>query len=166
MSSFDFRGHCYCGSVEFCIRSESIVHSSLYCHCESCRRAHSAPVYHVCYISPSDFEFTSGKEFVKNFRKSDSNSVPTRSFCSECGSRIQNTLHNKPWVGFFPATLDEELQHNLPIKFKPNMHHCGHEAVVKCERLDPGFQTKYDWPQVWQAEWKQLALAICLHVSA
>jgi hypothetical protein len=129
-------GNCYCGAVRFAIGEACSVHASLYCHCESCRRAHSAPVYHVVYIRPEDFSFTHGENLVVHYRKTPATTV-SRTFCSHCGSKVANILHNKPWVGFFPATLDEGLQHKLPSKFQPKMHYCGEEAVVDIDRLDP-----------------------------
>ena len=43
-----------------------------------------------------------------------------------------NTL-SRGWVGFFPATLEETTQHDLPSKYKPTFHYCGHEATLDLE---------------------------------
>jgi Paired amphipathic helix repeat len=46
-------GHCYCGAVVFSVavpESERDAHCC-YCHCDSCRRAHSAPLYQVSLCS-------------------------------------------------------------------------------------------------------------------
>ncbi len=49
-----------------------------------------------------------------------------------CFLRIQNILPNKPdlGVGFFPALLEESLQHNLPAVLKPKYHYLSNEAVL------------------------------------
>ncbi len=131
-----FGGFCYCGQIHFSVNSDCMVLAALYCHCESCRRSHSSPLYHCVYVRPEDFQITQGEEHLSKFQKTPSTSV-IRAFCSNCGSKVANYLTNKPWVGFFPATLREELQHNLPTKFCPTVHHCGDEAVLSLERLDP-----------------------------
>jgi hypothetical protein len=130
-------GTCYCNSVSFRIRSDCVPHISLYCHCESCRRAHAAPLYHVVYVKEDDIEWIKGAGTLSHFRKNaEDPKVPTRVFCSICGSRMMNILHNKPWYGFFPATLRDDVQHNLPDVFKPTMHYCGQEAVLDLDTLD------------------------------
>jgi hypothetical protein len=96
-------------------------------------------------VREEDFVITQGEKLLSKFRKTEETQV-TRAFCSSCGSRIQNILHNKPWFGFFPATLDEDTQHNLPEPFKPTMHYCGHESVIDTKLLDPNIIVKGDKP--------------------
>lgn len=48
-----YHGQCYCGKVKFLVRNDAYPTKAVYCHCESCRRAHAAPLYHVVYIPPS-----------------------------------------------------------------------------------------------------------------
>ena len=40
----ELHGRCYCGAVTFSVRTDAKVHLGCYCHCESCRRAHAAPL--------------------------------------------------------------------------------------------------------------------------
>jgi hypothetical protein len=134
-------GHCYCGEFKFSIPRDVSVNRAVYCHCESCRRAHSAPLYQIAYIDESDFSVVAGQELVKEFCKPGSNCV--RFFCGKCGSRLYNTLKHRPgWLGVFPALLDEETQHNLPAKLKPEEHHLSVEAVLDldtiCDNLPRG----------------------------
>lgn len=43
-------GTCYCGGVKFAVDCTATAPlKALYCHCESCRRAHAAPLYQVVY---------------------------------------------------------------------------------------------------------------------
>ena len=129
-------GKCYCGRIQYQIKEDCDPFIATYCHCESCRRAHAAPVYHVVYVKEEDFRVTRGLELLTRFRMHEGTMV-TRAFCSVCGTRIMNILHNKPWFGFFPATLYEDTQQNLPDKFQPTLHYCGDEAVIDVFRLDP-----------------------------
>ncbi len=124
-----YKGFCYCGKVHYSVNKNTQPHSSCYCHCESCRRAHSAPLYQVVYVPKADFHITQGVEFISRFCKD--GSTVTRAFCRECGSRIYNTLaRDDDWWGFFPATLEESIQHNLPSQFLPSTHNLAEETVL------------------------------------
>ena len=116
----NYCGFCYCGGVEFEVANSATPHISVYCHCESCRRAHSAPLYQVVYIPLECLNITKGQELVKVFVKP--GGTVKRSFCSDCGSKvtIQYSAEN---IGFFPALLEESIQHNLPEKFAPTHHY-------------------------------------------
>ncbi len=129
-----FAGRCYCGGITFkvsdsCDPSETtspppavtVTRSlppasvrALFCHCDSCRRAHSAPLYQVVYLPESCFEITAGAHLLQAFARSPQHVV--RSFCSMCGSRVSNRVTMKPalGVGFFPNLLDEDVQRSLP----------------------------------------------------
>lgn len=127
-----YSGHCYCGGVQFEVNGATEVHKACYCHCESCRRAHSAPLYHVVYVPSSDFVIKEGKDLVKCFKKSSSCS---RFFCDTCGSRLK-TVYSKDYIGFFPSLLEESVQHELPIKFQPKSHFCSSETILPAEMLN------------------------------
>lgn len=122
-------GRCFCGGFQFSVCRDTVPIKPLYCHCESCRRAHAAPVYQIVYIPSEDFHIEVGEELVKEFSKSEVS--PIRAFCSVCGSRLFNRLPLQPdfGVGFFPALLDDSIQHNLPPKFMPIVHYLSNEAV-------------------------------------
>ncbi|RYY86902.1 GFA family protein [archaeon] len=131
-SSLWYHGQCYCGGVHFEVDSSIKPVKALYCHCESCRRAHSAPLYQIVYTPVEAFRITKGEELLKAFSRSESN--PIRYFCSDCGSRVKNFLPYKPQIGigFFPALLDEEVQQHLPEVFKPTHHYRSVESVLPC----------------------------------
>jgi hypothetical protein len=129
-------GHCYCGNFQFQIPRHIAPYRSAYCHCDSCRRSHSAPLYQVIYIPESEFVILKGMELVQEYRKS--NSMVTRAFCRECGSRLYNKLHREErrgWLGIFPNLFDEEIQKSLPENLLPTHHlHTG-ECALDLEKL-------------------------------
>lgn len=137
-SSEWFKGHCYCEGIQFEVRSDLKPVTAAYCHCESCRRAHSAPMYQVVYLPEDAFKITSGEDLLKDFSKP--SNIIIRSFCSNCGSRICNRLPDKPQlgVGFFPSLLIEEQQHSLPASFQASYHFLSHEATMELHKLDDG----------------------------
>eukprot|EP01031_Cornospumella_fuschlensis_P032991 gene32991-39901_t len=130
-----YHGQCYCGEVHFEVDASIKPVKAVYCHCESCRRAHSAPLYQIVYTPPEAIRITKGEELLKAFSRSES--TPIRYFCSNCGSRVKNFLPYKPQlgIGFFPALLDDEVQRNLPDVFRPTYHNRSAESVLRLECL-------------------------------
>eukprot|EP00659_Diplonema_papillatum_P007849 gene7849-12062_t len=97
-------GACYCAKVKFVYDSAVPVTKAVFCHCDSCRRAHGAPLYQVIYV-PRDsgaFKITAGEEHIKRYRKPGAPLV--RAFCTVCGSRVFND-HDRVEIGVFPALL-------------------------------------------------------------
>lgn len=191
-------GTCYCAGMKFTVDCTRVApRKSLYCHCESCRRAHAAPVYQVVYgtlrkralftstllsaiscsslsekpprlkrilrlapaasappppprsaVAPECMKIVSGEELLERYQKTEGSII--RAFCRGCGSRVQNIIPGGELVGFFPALLDEETQHNLAEAFRPNFHYLPHEAVVKVDMFpalpDPDYCTPMPAP--------------------
>ena len=83
-------GRCLCGAVAFSYEGQPKW--TLNCHCESCRRATSAPV--ATWISvPSDaFRFTAGAPSYFS-----SSPGVRRGFCARCGSPL--TYENERLAG-------------------------------------------------------------------
>lgn len=77
------KGSCLCGSVAYEVDCEptAIVH----CHCETCRKAHSAAFSSVMPIADKDFRWTRGAEFLNSFESSPGKD---RYFCTRCGSQL------------------------------------------------------------------------------
>lgn len=133
-SSRKLRGFCYCGEVTFEVDDDVDTDMRGMCHCESCRRAHSTPLYQVVYVPIEKFRIKTGADQIKKFSKSDER--PVRCFCSNCGSKIMNLLPHKPnVVGFFPSLLEEDVQHNLPAAFTPLKHFCEEETVLNLSKI-------------------------------
>jgi hypothetical protein len=132
----NLHGHCYCGQFEFLIPKDVTPYRSVFCHCDSCRRAHASPLYQVIYIPEDQFRIVNGQEMVREYRKENSN--VTRAFCKECGSRLFNKLHGPNrvgWLGFFPNLLDEHILKNLPTNLLPTHHlHTG-ETILDLEKF-------------------------------
>ena len=88
-------------------------------------------------------KIVAGAELVQQYQKTRGRVV--RSFCRVCGSRVQNVIPSDERVGFFPALLAEETQHNLPEAFRPTYHYLPQEAVLKISMFpalpDPDYCT-------------------------
>jgi len=131
----DVSGHCYCGTIHFNVRipTGKAPIFTAYCHCDSCRRAHSAPLYHVVCVEESMFALTSGAEQLVEFTKP--GGTITRAFCGVCGSKILNRFG--PWrpqgnvpLAFFPDLLREGDRHPLPEALRPQKNNRPEECVL------------------------------------
>jgi hypothetical protein len=134
-------GRCYCGTIAFAVRIPGGVEPifTALCHCDSCRRAHAAPLYQVACIEESMYEITAGAARLNEYRKPNSRIV--RAFCDECGTRILNrfpgwTPQNKVPLVFFPTLLDDEYLHPLPEVLRPKKHNQPEECVLDWDLLD------------------------------
>jgi hypothetical protein len=115
-------GRCYCGSIVFSVPVEEPIKAG-YCHCDSCKRAHAAPLYQVVYIASSGFKIDQGSELLQPFRKSPpliqngKECQVIRSFCRKCGSKICNTWlpGERVWCSFWldsrpiPASMEASV---------------------------------------------------------
>lgn len=133
-------GHCYCGGIAFCVDipgDEEPIFTA-YCHCDSCRRAHAAPLYRVVCVDASWLSFTAGESLLSEYAKPGKGIV--RAFCGRCGSKILNRFPswtpggNTPIV-FFPDLLAEGTQADLPTSLRPLRNNCADECVLDWERL-------------------------------
>ena len=134
------RGHCYCGGITFEVHipaGESPLFAA-YCHCDSCRRAHAAPLYHMACVDEHLFTLTGGADLLTDFSKPGGNIV--RSFCSACGTRILNRFGGwKPGgrtpLAFFPSLLEAETQKALPESLRPGKNNRPGEHVLDAVML-------------------------------
>lgn len=136
----DLTGHCYCGAVNYRVRIPAGERPlfSAYCHCDSCRRAHAAPLYHIVAVVASAFEITEGAELIEEFHKPGAR--VTRAFCRRCGSKVRNRFpgwqpEGNEVVGFFPATLEEQAQYQLPAAMRAQQVNRPQECVLDWDQL-------------------------------
>lgn len=77
------KGSCLCGSVQYEADCDpSII---LHCHCQTCRKAHSAAFSSVMPIAPEAFRWTAGEDVLNRFESSPGKH---RYFCTKCGSQL------------------------------------------------------------------------------
>ena len=138
-------GHCYCGGIRYAvdIPAGAAPIFTAYCHCDSCRRAHAAPLYHVVCVDDGMFSITEGAELLSEFQRNEGGLV--RAFCAICGSKVLNLFPGwrpggrKP-VAFFPNTLDAVIQADLPEALRPRKQNHPGECVLDFGALGPLFE--------------------------
>lgn len=103
------RGRCLCGQVTW--QSDGPVNWAGHCHCESCRRATSAPFTSFFGVDRDKVRW-SGKIAVNV-----SSPGVRRGFCPECGAQVY--YQAEKWAHethLYAATLDD------PADFQPRAH--------------------------------------------
>jgi hypothetical protein len=106
--------------VQYAITAPLVAAS--HCHCESCRRAHSAAFVSWATLATSSFRVTAGADRIKRY---DSSPGAHRSFCGTCGSPLYMQYDAEPewtWVPF--ASLVE------PFDRLPDRHWSFEERVA------------------------------------
>jgi len=138
-------GHCYCGAITFAvdIPAGAAPIFTAYCHCDSCRRAHSAPLYQIACVDESMFSITTGEDVLVEFKKP--GGTITRAFCGACGSRVLNRFgtwrpRGQTPVGFFPNLLTEEAQRALPEALRPHRDYSPKDSVLDRDLLMQHFE--------------------------
>lgn len=139
-SEIQVDGHCYCGEVRFTVTvpADERPIFAAYCHCDSCRRAHAAPLYQVVCIDETWFQITAGAERVQEFTRPGARIC--RAFCSTCGTRVLNRFPGwrpggKVPLVFFPDLLEESTRRDLPAVFRARKNNAADECVLEAEML-------------------------------
>ena len=95
------KGSCLCGSVKFTVKND--FKATMNCHCQFCRKAHSAPYVTATLMPQSDLIIEQGEEYISEF---DIDGIRKRRFCNKCGTRIYNITMVPNFITFMVATLD------------------------------------------------------------
>lgn len=101
-------GGCLCGAVRYRVEGEPL--NIGICHCETCRRAASAPRLPFVGFPTGRFRLTRGEPHAF-----DSSPGVTRTFCGRCGSPL--TYSSDPdFIDVMTCSLDD------PSAFPPTAH--------------------------------------------
>ena len=102
------RGRCLCGAVRFAFDPAAVLSRS-YCHCESCRRATSAPVTAWITVRDSGLRWSVGRPRIHA-----SSPGVRRGFCGECGSPLSYASDAHPGQTDVPAAALVEPDQGAP----------------------------------------------------
>ncbi len=103
------QGGCLCGAVRYSLSAPPKW--TALCHCESCRRAASAPVVAWMGFAPDQVTWTGQRASYK------SSDIATRTFCPNCGSQM--SFESTRWPGeihLYGVSLDN------PEAYVPELH--------------------------------------------
>lgn len=77
------RGRCLCGAIQ--IELQPPTEFCSHCHCESCRRAHAAPLVTWTGANAEQFRIISGEHQLERYQSSPGT---YRCFCRTCGTSM------------------------------------------------------------------------------
>jgi hypothetical protein len=78
----ELTGSCLCGTIQYWASGLGPIG---HCHCDTCRRAHSAAFSTVARVARSTFRWTRGESSLASYQSSPGKH---RYFCSHCGSQL------------------------------------------------------------------------------
>ncbi|HEY1461264.1 MAG TPA: GFA family protein [Casimicrobiaceae bacterium] len=119
-SSTEARGSCHCGSVQFVARFPSRFCS--HCHCESCRRAHSAAFVTWIGFKSDQVDVVVGAEHLA---RHESSPRTFRSFCAKCGTKVMFESDRWPGERHIPLAAITTAVDRVPAN-----HYCYEEHVA------------------------------------
>ena len=109
MGNDPVRGRCLCGQLKY--RAAKGPLWTALCHCESCRRAASAPVVAWMGFDVREVEWDGDRRLFQ------SSAHATRGFCPACGSQM--SFESARWPGevhLYAVTRDD------PQNYRPQLH--------------------------------------------
>ncbi|WP_417448451.1 GFA family protein [Idiomarina abyssalis] len=97
------KGSCLCKAVEYEITALDMP--IVFCHCDTCRKAHAAPFAATAGVMREHFRWVKGEDKLSSFESSPGK---LRHFCSGCGTHLVAERPAQPHVILRVATLDED----------------------------------------------------------
>ena len=114
------RGSCQCGRVRFVAQFPSRFCS--HCHCESCRRSHSAGFVTWIGFKSEQVQVEAGAENIVDY---ESSPRTYRSFCKVCGTKV--FFRSERWAGETHIPLAAITS---AVDREPEGHYCYEEHVA------------------------------------
>ena len=118
-----YTGGCFCGAVAVEVRGRPL--SAGICHCESCRRWHSAPVNAWALWRDASVSITKGRDQIVEFNKQGADGPSGRTSCKQCGGAVLNRKVKLGVTVIYAATLD-----GSGFVFEPTFHCFYGEGVI------------------------------------
>ena len=78
----ELHGSCLCGAIRYVAAGLGPIG---HCHCQTCRKAHTAAFSSVARTARANFRWTHGEEALSSY---ESTPGKHRFFCSRCGSQL------------------------------------------------------------------------------
>lgn len=97
------KGSCLCGAIAYEVAA--LGRPIMFCHCNTCRKAHAAPFVATAGVEKPHFRWLKGQEKLSSFESSPGK---VRHFCSVCGTHLVAQRAHQAHVVVRVATLDED----------------------------------------------------------
>lgn len=96
-------GSCHCGAVQY--RVKKVATPFGHCHCQTCRKTHSASFTTTARVAREDFEWLQGEDILSAYESSPGK---RRLFCGVCGCHIVAIRNEQEQLILRVATLDDD----------------------------------------------------------
>ncbi|WP_213941912.1 GFA family protein [Pseudomonas sp. dw_612] len=122
-------GSCLCKTIEY--QLDSLDMPIAHCHCQTCRKAHSAAFASTAGVMREHFRWTKGQDWLSSYESSPGK---LRHFCSVCGSQLMAERLAQPHVIVRVATLDVDpgVRPQAHIWTVHDVPWLEYESVEKC----------------------------------
>ena len=97
------KGSCHCGAVE--VEIDKLAGPIAHCHCNTCRKTHSAAFATTARVAREDFHWTKGESALVHY---ESTPGKTRHFCGKCGAHLMAEWQTEPTVILRLGILDTD----------------------------------------------------------
>ena len=105
-----YSGRCLCGEIIYSVDSEPLFSGN--CHCKDCQRSSGSAYVPALVFLEKDVSIGGQAKYFES--ASDSGSIHTRGFCSNCGSQLFAKFSAMPGLlGIKAGTLDHS-SHYVP----------------------------------------------------
>lgn len=108
--SATYKGHCFCGAVQFTVSGEPDAMG--YCHCDSCRVWSAGPVNAFTLWKQDSLKVTAGTDKIATHHKTDRSH---RKWCTACGGHLFTDHPQWGLVDVYAAVIPD-------LPFKPGVH--------------------------------------------
>ena len=128
------KGRCLCGAIR--IELTPPTQFNVHCHCESCRRAHAAPVVTWTGVNEDAFRVVQGENEIRRYESSPGT---FRCFCATCGTSLLSyyTRENPDYGHEFNKVYVPVAVLLDPMDQPPQSHVSYEEHVDWCCFADP-----------------------------
>ena len=134
MEDARYEGKCLCGGVVVRVSGSPLTEG--YCHCESCRQWHAAPINAWALWKSDRMEIVSGESLLSGFDSGTS----FRFRCSRCGSGLFNRKARGVTVVYADVLRNSGYSH------EPRCHiHCDESVMT----VEDGLPRYVDMPKEW-----------------
>jgi hypothetical protein len=94
-------GSCFCNKVTF--KVIGLPKENIICHCEPCRKSHTADSVHLLKFSRHNFEVTNGEKYIGEYANKEG---AIRLFCTDCGTNICSVASAEEIITF-PSSFND-----------------------------------------------------------
>ncbi len=99
----NIKGSCHCGTVT--LEVVKFAGPIAHCHCNTCRKTHSAAFASTVRVAREDFRWTNGEPELQHYESSPGK---TRHFCGNCGAHLMAERKDESSVILRVGILDTD----------------------------------------------------------